>query len=227
MTEQGTAAARPWQDADFARRWAGSDGAAGLLALPRAIAASVVAHDSGDVRLIVDVGSGPGEFLAVMLAEFPGARGLWTDTSEAMRALAEERLAPFADRVDYALVDMTALRDGVPWDADVLTTSRASHHLDRPSLTAFYTEAVQHLAPGGWLVNLDHIHLASDTWDVRLRAVRKRFRSNGQESPPHHHSYPLTSIADHLDAFRAAGVDDVDIVWRAFITCLFMGRRPG
>lgn len=227
MTEQGTAAARPWQDAGFARQWAAADGSAGLLALPRSVAAAVVAHDRRDVRLVVDVGSGPGDFLAAMLVEFPHAHGIWTDTSEAMRVLAEERLAAFAGRVDYEIVDMTALGDAVPRDADVIATSRASHHLDSRGLTAFYRDAVQHLAPGGWLANIDHIHPASDAWDARLRAVRTRFRSTERETAPHHHSYPLTSIADHLRAFADAGVDDVEIVWRAFITCLFMGRRSG
>lgn len=228
MSEQGIAAARPWQDADFARQWAAADAGSDLLALPREIAAAIVAHDRRhDVGLVVDIGSGPGAFLAAMLSEFPTARGLWTDTSEAMRALAEERLARFAGRVDYALVDMTALGDAIPEGADVITTSRASHHLDRGHLESFYRDACARLVPGGWLVNLDHIHPAGDAWDARLRAVRRRFRTSGQDTAPHHHNYPLTTIADHLQAFTAAGIDDVEIVWRAFITCLFMGRRSG
>lgn len=226
MTEEGIRAAAPWRQPGYAQQWAANDGIADMLALPRSIAAAVVAHDRPDVRLIVDIGSGPGDFLAVMLDEFPGARGLWTDASEAMREIARERLAAYAGRVDYALVDMTTLGDSVPRDADVLTTSRASHHLDRDALNAFYADAAAHLAPGGWLVNLDHVG-PDEAWDRRMRAVRKRFHRRSQETPSHHHNYPLTSVADHLGAFAAAGMTDVEMVWRAFITCLFMGRANG
>ena len=65
-----------------------------------------------------------------------------------------------------------------------------------------------------------------EVWDQRLRSARKAFgvASNG---PRHHHNYPLTSVQDHLDAFGAAGITDVEVTWRAFITCLFTGRKAG
>lgn len=52
-------------------------------------------------------------------------------------------------------------------------------------------------------------------------------------SPPaevvttYHHDYSLPRVADHLDGYARAGVDDVEMVWRAFYNCLFMGRRAG
>lgn len=225
MTEQGDRAAEPWRDPQYARQWATNDGIADLLELPRRIAAAMVAHDRPGVRLVVDVGSGPGDFLAAMLDEFPQARGVWTDASPAMRELAEDRLAAYGDRVDFAIVDMTALGGSIPTGADVITTSRAAHHLDRDGLFAFCAEAAEHLAPGGWFANLDHIG-PDDTWDQRLRTVRKRFRS-APEGPRHHHNYPLTGVADHLEALTAAGLADREVVWRAFFTCLFMARRAG
>ena len=62
-------------------------------------------------------------------------------------------------------------------------------------------------------------------WDQRLRAARKEFGVT-PDGPKHHHNYPLTSVQDHLDAFAAAGITDVEVPWRAFYTCLFMGRTP-
>lgn len=226
MTEQGIRAAEAWLDPQFARQWAAHDGIADMLAFPRRIAAAMVAHDRPDVRLIVDIGSGPGDFLGVMLEQFPDARGLWTDASPAMLELAERRLGEYAGRVEYAIVDLTALGDSVPQDVDVITTSRAAHHLDRDGLAGFYREAARHLAPGGWLANLDHIG-PTDDWDARLRAVRARFRTSRQDGPKHHHNYPLTSVEDHFAALAAAGLADCEVVWRAFITCLFMARRDG
>lgn len=223
MTQQGQEAAAVWREAGFARSWAQSDAFSGMLDFPRHVAAAVVAGDTPAPTCIVDVGSGPGAVLSVFLERFPSARGIWTDASEEMLGLARDRLAPFGDRVEFRIVDMTDLAGGgLPPGADVITTSRAAHHLDRDGLFAFYAQAATLLRPGGWLVNLDHIG-PEDIWDKRLRAARTQFAA-AAEGPKHHHNYPLTSVRDHLEAYAAAGISDVEVVWRAFYTCLFMGR---
>jgi SAM-dependent methyltransferase len=226
MTEQGALAAAIWRDTDFAREWAEGDSYRDLLSFPRRMAAVIIAADNPEPGTIVDIGSGPGDFLSVMLEQFPQAKGVWTDVSEAMFDMARERLAWFGDRVDFHLVDMTDLAGGVPEDVGVITTSRAAHHLDRDGLFGFYAQAAARLAPGGWLVNLDHIGPAGpgDTWDQRLRAARKQF-GVAQSGTKHHHNYPLTSVDDHLQALAAAGFIDVELPWRAFFTCLFMARK--
>ncbi|MBO0775618.1 MAG: class I SAM-dependent methyltransferase [Actinobacteria bacterium] len=236
MTEQGQQAAAAWRDPGFALSWAEGDSFRDLLDFPRRMAAVIVAGDNPEPACVIDVGAGPGAVLAVFLEQFPAARGIWTDASEAMLAMAKERLAPFGGRVEYHVADMTDLAGaGFPAGADVITTSRAAHHFDRAGLARFYAQAASLLAPGGWLVNLDHIGPASaagppgaagldDVWDQRLRAARKRL-GVASEGHKHHHSYPLTSLSDHMDAFSAAGITDVEVVWRAFYTCLFMGRR--
>ena len=74
-------------------------------------------------------------------------------------------LASYRDRVEFRLVDIEDLSP-LPAQADVITTSRASHHLDAATLARFYASAAAHLAPGGWLVNLDHV-LSPGAWDRR------------------------------------------------------------
>lgn len=238
MTTQGAQAAEIWRDEDFARSWAAGDSIHDLLDFPRRMAAAIVAEDIPAPATIVDIGAGPGAVLEVFLERFPDARGVWSDASMSMLDMAKERLAPFGDRVEYVLADMTALEGtGLPDQADVITTSRAAHHFDKAGLAAFYAAAARRLKPGGWLVNLDHVGPASqagppgvagfdEVWDQRLRSAREAFgvASNG---PRHHHTYPLTGVQDHLDAFGAAGITDVEVTWRAFITCLFTGRKAG
>ena len=78
----------------FPHRMAGHCGSGAfrdLLAFPRQMAAVIIAGDNPEPGTIVDVGAGPGDFLAVMLEQFPLARGIWTDASEAMLDLAHER----------------------------------------------------------------------------------------------------------------------------------------
>ncbi len=226
MAEQSRTAAAVWSDPDFAAAWLAADpeGNHDLLVLPRMIAAELVAEENPEPRVIVDVAGGAGKFLSVLLDRFPGARGVWLDASPSMLERARADLARFGDRVDFLVGDMGALRAaGVPEGVDVITTSRASHHLDRAELHAFYAEAAGLLAPGGWLVNLDHV-APDDVWNRRFRSVRKVF----VPPPPvstHHHDRPLPGVEDHLDGYRAAGITEADIAWKAFISCLFVGRK--
>jgi SAM-dependent methyltransferase len=228
MPEHSRAAAGVWSDPAFAEAWLRADptGAGDLLALPRRIAAALIAYELPHPRLVVDVASGAGAFLSVLLDAFPEARGVWTDASPAMLDKARAALERFGDRVEFLLGNMAELRTaGVPADADVLTTSRASHHLDRAELHGFYREAAGLLRPGGWLVNLDHIGPDEAVWDRRYRAVREQFTGPVQARTAHHHRYPLPSVRDHLDGYRAAGIRDADVAWKAFFSCLFVGRR--
>src|SRR4051794_35920355 len=121
MTEQGRRVAAVWQDPAFATAWSEGDAMGDILAFPRRLAAALVAHDRQDVRdlrdvrLVVDIGSGPGAFLAVFLDEFPAARGIWSDASEAMLERARDALAPYRDRVAFQVGDMTDLDGaGIP-----------------------------------------------------------------------------------------------------------------
>ena len=109
--------------------------------------------------------------------------------------------------------------------ADVIATSRASHHLGREELHLFYREAAGLLAEGGWLVNLDHIG-HDEVWNRRLRSARKKFVPPRPARTAHHHSRPLPTAEDHLDGYRAAGLAEVEIAWKAFHSCLFIGRAP-
>lgn len=226
MTEQGVRAAAPWQETEFVTEWVKADSILGMLEFPRRIAAAIVREARPRTTKLLDVGSGTGEFLSVFLDEFPDATGVWTDASPAMLDIAKERLAHYGDRVEYRLVDMTAIADaGLPTDVDVVMTSRAAHHLDRAGLFRFYADAGTLLAPGGWLVNLDHIGPRDESWDTLLRTVRKRFQPPAKAARPHHHDYPLTSVRDHDEALDAAGFTDHETAWRGLITCLFAARK--
>lgn len=225
MSKHGEEIAASWQDEEFARAWVAADGQETLLALPRAMAAAIVADDRPDVHVVIDVASGPGSFLAAFLQEFPAARGVWTDASQAMLDTARVRLAEFGDRVSFVLAEMTELAGAsLPPAADVVLTSRASHHLDREGLVAFYRSAAELLAPGGWLINLDHVRLSAP-WNERMRSARRRFVPGRQTAGQSHYRVGDSPTAtDHLDGYVACGIADPEICWRAFRTCLFMGQ---
>jgi SAM-dependent methyltransferase len=210
-------------DQALAARWTAADSLKEMLVLPRRISATVVAADRPSTALVVDVGSGPGDYLATMLDTFPAARGVWTDVSPAMEDIARPALAAYGDRVEFRLADIEDLSP-LPERADVITTSRASHHFDAATLARFYASAADHLAPGGWLVNLDHV-LSPGAWDRRLRDARKAMIPPKKEGTGHSHDKPLPTVQEHLAGLTAAGFDDVGTPWRSFYTVRFMARR--
>jgi SAM-dependent methyltransferase len=194
-----------WMDEKLAARWTAADSLKELLVLPRRISATVIAADRPGTALVVDVGSGPGDYLSTMLDTFPAARGVWTDVSPAMADIARPALAAYRDRVEFRLVDLEDLSP-LPEQADVITTSRASHHFDADTLARFYASAADHLAPGGWLVNLDHV-LSPGAWDRRLRDARAAMIPPKQDGTGHSHDKPLPMVEEHLAALAAAGFD--------------------
>jgi len=214
-----------WMDEKLAARWTAADSLKELLVLPRRISATVIAADRPGTALVVDVGSGPGDYLSTMLDTFPAARGVWTDVSPAMADIARPALAPYRDRVEFRLVDLADLSP-LPEQADVITTSRASHHFDADTLARFYASAAGHLAPGGWLVNLDHV-LSPGAWDRRLRDARAAMIPPKKDGTGHSHDKPLPMVEEHLAALAAAGFEDVAMPWRSFYTVLFMARKSG
>lgn len=196
------------------------------LAIPRRIAAAVVAADGFQPRLVVDVGSFLGELLEAFLDQFPNARGQWTDASDNSQPIAEKRLGRFGDRVDYRVGcpgrDTT---DGtVPDNVDVLATSWVSSHRDVEGTKAFYRGASERLAPGGWLVVIDHVGYDDPAWEQRILKAREGFHA-AFEGPPPHHDKHIATRDDHLAAFASAGITDVAVVWESLGTALFVGRR--
>ncbi len=213
-----------WSSSEYAEKWQKADGLSALLELPWAIATTLVGRERPP-RLVVDVGSGPGTFLAAVLDAYPEARGVWIDASPGMREQAEKRLERFQGRVDFVIEDAVRLAgiDAVQ-GADVVLNSRVAHHFDHDGLVAFYSAAAQVLQPDGWLVTLDHI-LPPGDWDRRYRDVLPQFAGPTAGKPSHPHYFPFPTMNGHLAAMTDAGLTDNDVAWRTFYTCLFLGRR--
>lgn len=202
------------------------------LSAPRRLAAVVVAQDNPAPKLIVDVGSFTGEFLEAFMQRFPSSHGQWTEPVDGNLNNARKRFARFGDHVDYVIG--CPARDislgCVPKGVDVMITSWLSIHQDLPGIQKFYREAAQMLPSGGWLANLDHVAYGASPWEQRLQAARTEAVREGlasmTEGPPvHHKEFVTPTVDDQLAAFKAAGFDDVQVVWRRFNTVLFMARK--
>lgn len=225
FSDEPAAPAGVWSEAGFVARWIAGDSMAGILEIPRRISAALVADSGLEVRRVVDIGSGPGTYLRVLLEEFPTAEGVWVDASEAMLAEARDGLADLEPRVRFVVADLRET-GSLPLAADVVVSSRAVHHFRPETIQAFYRDVAASLTPGGFLCNLDHFDTPSD-WKSRYRRIKPRFVPNrvGNEAS-HGHDAPPQLVDDHLRWLSQSGFDAPDVPWQLFWTALIVARAP-
>lgn len=221
------AESRTGWDEDAARTWLeGPTVAASMHARAWEVAATVIAAAGHPVSGVLDVASGPGGLLSRLLEEFPAARGVWLDNSEVMAAKARENLAGLGDRVEFHVADILEVdKAAAPGSVDIVSTSRATHHLSVADLGVFYQQAFRALRPGGWVVNWDNMTAGGD-WGTLLRSARKRLRpSAGTGAPGHPHPERPATVTEHLDAIRSAGFGEPATAWQELVTVLVMARK--
>ncbi|MDX6475160.1 MAG: hypothetical protein QOH95_671 [Gaiellaceae bacterium] len=215
-----------WESAAYAADWAGEDVIADMLDLPRRISVALLVDAQIEVNHLVDVGSGPGAYLVPFLRAFPGARATWIDVSDAMRELAEQELAEFADRITYVVADAEQLQDVDVEPAEVVLSSRALHHFSPESLQNVYRAAFDIVTPGGFVMNLDHVGARGD-WEQVYRRTRGLFTGDRKKTlKPHRQDYPLARADEHGAWIEAAGFGPADTPWRMFYTALIVARKP-
>lgn len=227
-TPEGELASTRWTD-DSAREWLAKSATSGRLQEMQTawrFAAAVVGSESPAPGVVIDIASGSGRFLEVMLDRFPEARGIWSDPFETMLVEAKATLVRFGDRVEYRPADLADLGSIVsPGEVDVVTTSRITHHLSFQALHALYTTAFEVLQPGGWLVNADNVRPLAP-WDVRLKKAKAELRSGPRgTSGGHPHDQHPATLDEHVTCLRGAGFREFDVAWKYGQTVVLVARK--
>jgi cyclopropane fatty-acyl-phospholipid synthase-like methyltransferase len=166
----------------------------------------------GRVDRVLDLGTGDGRLLRLVLNRHPGARGIGLDISTPMLHRACERFndAPTTELHLHDLAGPFPV-DG-PFDA--IVSGFAIHHLEHDRKRSLFTEVHDLLAPGGTFVNLD---LASSP----TLGLHRRFREaiGRPEDDP---SDRLAPLEDQLDWLREAGFRSVDCRFKWMELALFV-----
>ncbi len=171
------------------------------------------------VDRVLDLGTGDGRLLDLVLTARPGSTGVGLDFNAEMLARARERFAG-DDRVDIAEHDLDdPLPDGGPYD--VVVSSFAIHHVPDTRKRRLYAECFDRLRPGGAFLNLEHV--ASPTEDLH-RAFLAVLGTDLADDDP---SNLLAPVEDQLEWLRAVGFTDVDCHWKWRELALLAGVRPG
>lgn len=170
------------------------------------------------VRRILDLGTGDGRLLALILSVRPGASGVALDGSEPMLEAAAARFAG-NDRVQIVAHDLTRpLPDLGTFDAVV--SSFAIHHLEHQRKLELYSEIYRLLEPGGVFCNLEHVSSPTPALHARWR------RSLGIDGEQEDASNRCLDVQTQLEWLREIGFDDVDCYWKWMEMALLCGLKP-
>jgi trans-aconitate methyltransferase len=124
---------------------------------------------------VLDVGAGYGVVTEEVLRAFPKARVTWQDYSRPMRVQAQQRLAKYAERVDYVLSDLANAGWGktVSGPFELVVSGIALHNLrDHNLIFRCYRVIRELLAPEGCFLDHDYFEYAGGV-DMHMAAMKK------------------------------------------------------
>jgi tRNA (cmo5U34)-methyltransferase len=159
------------------------------------------------VERVLDLGTGDGNTLALVLAARPSATGVGLDFGEEMLRQARGRFDD-DDRVRLGCHDLS---ESLPEDEehfDLVVSSFAIHHLDPPRQRALYGEVFDRLRPGGRFINAEHV--ASPTEALHEEFLAALGKQPDEDDP----SNQLVGTEEHLRWLHACGFVNVECFWK-------------
>ena len=157
-------------------------------------------------RRVLDLGTGDGRLLSIVLLAHPEAEGIALDFSPPMLERAHERFAanPHVKVIAHDLND--PLPDLGRFDA--IVSSFAIHHVPDARKRAVYAEAFAALNPGGIFANLEHVASSTE------RLHRAFYEAIDVDLEREDGSNILAPVEPQLAWLREIGFADVDCYWK-------------
>jgi SAM-dependent methyltransferase len=205
-----------WRNADHAINYLEKRGS-----IPRRADAYEVLFEvmPADVERVLDLGTGDGNVLEMVLDARPGATGVGLDFQDEMLDRARERFAGRSG-VEVRCHDM---EDPLPADLgqfDVVVSSFAIHHLEPERQMALYAEVFECLVPGGFFANVEHV---ASTTPKRHEEFLYAIGSSPEQDDP---SNKLVSVDGHLSGLQASGYADAECLWKWRELAVVTGNKP-
>ncbi len=167
---------------------------------------------------ILDLGTGDGRLLALVLQHWPSAEGIGVDFSPTMLAGAQSR---FQKNARVRLVEHNLTQKLPPLGSfDAVISSFAIHHLADERKHSLYEEIWHVLKPGGVFCNLEHVSSPTQ------RLHERYYQEIGQDVRDEDPSNQLLDAETQLRWLREIGFEDVDCLWKWREMALLAGIRP-
>ena len=170
------------------------------------------------INRVLDLGTGDGRLLTLLLLAHPNAHGIATDFSPTMLEKARVRFDQDA-RVEVLSHDF---RDSIlKWgEFDAVVSSFAIHHVEDDRKFEIYQEIFQILKPGGVFVNLEHVASPTEKLhDDFLSAMGMTRESEDQ-------SNRCLSASTQLSWLSHIGYENVDCFWKWRELAVLSGAKP-
>ncbi len=173
----------------------------------------------GDIKRVLDLGTGNGRLLGLVLLVNPQAEGVALDFSEPMLEQARQRFAN-DKRVTIVKHDFSLPLPKTMGSFDAVVSSLAIHHLPHPRKKELYLEIFNLLNPQGVFCNLEHV--SSPTVNLHSKFLAAVNQTLETEDP----SNKLLDVETQLEWLREIGFVDVDCNWKWLEMALLTGFKP-
>lgn len=170
------------------------------------------------VERVLDLGTGDGFTLGLVLSARPGASGVGVDFQAEMLTRAAARF----DGDDRATLVTHDLERRLPESLgrfDLVVSSFAIHHCAPDRQRSLYAEVFERLEPGGTFLNLEHV--ASPTPARHAEFLTAIGKMPEQDDP----SNQLVEVSTLLGRLTEAGFIDADCLWKWREMALLGARR--
>jgi tRNA (cmo5U34)-methyltransferase len=171
------------------------------------------------VERVLDLGTGDGNVLALVLAEWPEAAGVGLDFQEEMLSRARERFAG-NDAVEIRRHDLDEPLPSDLGEFDLVVSSFAIHHLVPERQRRLYGEIFDRLRPGGVFANVEHVASATARRHVEFLFA---IGSSPENDDP---SNKLVPVSDHLSWLDGFGYADAECLWKWRELAVVTGIKP-
>jgi len=171
------------------------------------------------VDRVLDLGTGDGNTLEMVLDARPGATGVGLDFQDEMLTRARARFAG-REGVEIRKHDMDAPLTADLGQFDVVVSSFAIHHLEPERQMALYAEVFERLVPGGLFANIEHV---ASTTDRRHQEFLYAIGSSPEQDDP---SNKLVPVATHLNGLNTSGFADAECLWKWRELAVVTGTKP-
>ena len=205
-----------WVDPAWARRYLGERDSIPHRAEGYEVLLELVPEADGRV---LDLGTGDGLTLGLLLDGGRAAQGVGVDFSTEMLGRARRRFAG-DDRAEIVEHNLDEPLPETLGRFDLVVSSFAIHHCVPDRQRALYGEVFALLEPDGWFFNLEHV--ASPTPAMHEAFLHAIGKTPAEDDP----SNQLVAVDTQLGWLRDLGFADVDCYWKWRELALLAGAKP-